>query len=126
MPLFHAVVWLDHQSAQVLQFDAAHVQSQKIKTHTHHTRQHGSLVRTEHEFFGEVCAALVGVREVLVTGSHTVQVDFKHFVEKHQPQVAALIAGYETVDHPSERQLLVLARKYFVRFDRMAGLPTPG
>ena len=53
MPLFHAVVWLDHQSAQVLQFDAAHVQSQKIKTHTHHTRQHGSLVRTEHEFFGD-------------------------------------------------------------------------
>ncbi len=126
MPLFHAVVWLDHQRAQVLQFDAAHVQAQKIKTHTHHTRQHGSLVRTEHEYFGEVCDALVGVHEVLITGSHTVQVDFKHFAEKHRPQVAALIAGYETVDHPSERQLLALARKYFVRFDRMVGQPTLG
>ena len=126
MPLFYAVVWLDHQRAQVLQFDAAHVQAQKIKIHTHHTRQHGSLVRTEHEYFGEICDALVGVQEVLVTGSHTVQVDFKHFAEKHRPQVAALIAGYESVDHPSERQLLVLARKYFVRFDRMVGQPTLG
>jgi stalled ribosome rescue protein Dom34 len=126
MPLFYAVVWLDHQRAQVLQFDAAHVQAQKIKTHTHHIRQHGSLVRTEHEYFSEVCDALVGVHEVLVTGSHTPQVDFKHFAEKHRPQVAALIAGYETVDHPSERQLLALARKYFVRFDRMVGQPTLG
>jgi hypothetical protein len=40
--------------------------------------------------------------------------------------VAALIAGYETADHPSERQLLALARKYFVRFDRMVGQPTLG
>jgi len=30
------------------------------------------------------------------------------------------------VDPPSERQLLVLACKSFGRFDRMAGLPTPG
>ena len=88
--------------------------------------KNGGLVRTEHEFFGEVCDAIVDVREVLVTGSHTVQVDFKHFAERHQPKLAALIAGCEAVDPPTERQLLVLARKYFGRFDRMAGLPTSG
>jgi len=110
----------------VLQFDAAHVQAQKIETHNQHARQHGGLVRTEHEFFGEVCDAIVGVREVLVTGSHAVQVDFKHFAESHQPKLAALVAGCKTVDPPSERQLLVLACKSFGRFDRLAGLPTPG
>ncbi|MCZ8074077.1 MAG: hypothetical protein O9341_08070, partial [Paucibacter sp.] len=55
---FHAVVWLDHQQAKVLQFDAEHVQAEKIKAHSHHTKQHGSAVRSEHEFFGEVCEAL--------------------------------------------------------------------
>jgi stalled ribosome rescue protein Dom34 len=125
-PLFHAVVWIDHQSAQVLQFDAEHVQARKVKAHGHHTRQHGSAVRSEHEFFSEVCDALTGIKEVLVTGSHTAQVDFQHFTEKHRPAIAAQVVGYETVDHPSENQLVAMARKYFVRFDRMVGVPTPG
>ena len=125
MSLFHAVVWIDHQSAQVLQFDAEHVQAQKIKAHSHHTRQHGSAVRTEHVFFGEVCDALAGIAEVLVSGSHTAQADFKHYVDKHRPAVAPQIKGWETVDHPSDAQLVALARKYFVRFDRMSGVPTP-
>lgn len=123
-PLFHAVVLIDHQSAQILQFDAEHVQSQKVKSSSRHTRQHGAAVRTEHEFFGEVCHALDGIAEVLITGPHTAQVDFQHFVEKHRPATARQIVGYESVDHPTEKQLLAMARKYFVRFDRMAGVPT--
>ena len=121
----HAVVWVDHQSAQVLRFGADLVQAMHVKAHTHHTRQHGSTVRTEHEFFGEVCDALVGVAEVLMTGAHTAQADFKHYVAKHRPATAALIVGYETVDHPSENQLLALARTYFLEHDRAAGTSTP-
>ena len=30
MTLFHAVVWIDHQSAQILQFDAEHLQASKV------------------------------------------------------------------------------------------------
>lgn len=126
MPTLHAVVRLDHGSAQVLQFDAEHVQAQKIKAQVHYTRQHGSSVRTEHEFFGHVCDALAGIAEVLVVGPHTGQADFKHYVEKHRPETARRIAGYETVDHPSDNQLVALARRYFLKYDRMAGTPTPG
>ncbi|MGZ5171703.1 MAG: hypothetical protein ACXWCY_30160 [Burkholderiales bacterium] len=68
MSLFHGVVLIDHQSAQILQFDPDHTRAQKVKAHTHYTRQHGSGVRTEHEFFGEVCDALTGIAELLVTG----------------------------------------------------------
>ena len=125
MNMFHAVVWLDHHQAQVLQFDAQHVQAQKVKAHTHHTRQHGSAVRTEHEFLAELCDALTGISEVLVTGGHTAQADFKHYVAKHRPALAPAIVGYETVDHPSDGQLLAFARQYFVKHDRMAGIPTP-
>ena len=63
MTTYHAVVWIDHHSAQILQFDEAHVQAQKVKAHSHHTKQHGSSVRTGHEFFGEVCDALAGITE---------------------------------------------------------------
>ena len=121
MSLLHAVVWTDHQSAQVLQLDADHVVASKVKAHTHHTKQHGSAARTEHEFFGEVCDALDGVAEILVTGSHTATADFRHYADKHRPQTAARIVGYQVVDHPSEKQLVALARTHFLKLDRMAG-----
>jgi hypothetical protein len=124
MSLFHAVIWTDHQSAQVLQFDAEHVRSEKIHSHTHHTSQHGSAVRSEHEFFGEVCDALEGISAVLVTSSHTAIADFRHYVDKHRPQIGLRIVAYDVVDHPTENQLVALARKYFVKHDNMAGTPT--
>ena len=110
MSLFHAVVWLDHHSAQVLQFDTEQVQTQSVKSHSHPTRQHGSEVRDQHEFFAQVCAALADIREVLVTGSNTSLADFKHYAEKHQPAVAARLMGYEPVDHPSAGGLALPAR----------------
>jgi hypothetical protein len=113
MTLAHAVVWTDHQSAQVLQFNADTVVPRKVKSHSHPTGQHGSAVRSEHEFFAAVCDALEGIPEVLLTGSHTSIADFRHYVEKHRAPTAQRIAGYEVVDHPSENQLVALARKYF-------------
>ena len=47
---------------------------------------------------------------------------FRHYVEKHRPNMLAHIAGSETVDHPSAGQLLALARIFFLRKDRVAGI----
>lgn len=124
MSLFHAVVWADHRSAQVLQFDPEHVKVHKVKAHTHPTAQHGSEVRSLHEFFGALCDSLEGITEVLVTGSHTTIADFQHYTDKHRPHTAARIVGYEVVDRPSERQLVALARKFFLENDRVSGVPT--
>ena len=125
MSLFHAVVFVDHQAAQVLQFDAVQVLERKLREHKHLTRQHGSDVRDEHEFFGQVCDALDGIAEVLLTGGHQGLADFKHYVDKHRPQTAARIVGYEVVDHPSENQLLAMARKHFIKHDQMSAMPLP-
>ena len=73
MPLSHAVAWIDHHSAQVLQIDAEQVLDQKVKEHVHYTRQHGSKVRSEHEFFAEVCDALAGIESVLVAAHRNAQ-----------------------------------------------------
>lgn len=110
-----AVVWTDHHSAQVVQFDDEQVQAHNVRAHKHPTAQHGSGVRAEHEFFSDVCTALDGIAQVLVTGSHTAIADFRHYVDKHRPQTAARIAAYEVVDHPSENQLVALARAYFLK-----------
>ena len=123
--MFHAVIHLDHHQAQVLHFDAHSVHTEKFESHRHVTRQHGSQVRDVHEFFAEVCAALEGTAEVLVTGPHTALSDLRHYVEKHAPALAPHLVGFQPVDHLSPGQLLALAREFFGKHDRMAGVPTP-
>jgi stalled ribosome rescue protein Dom34 len=113
-------VHIDHHKAEVLSLDADNVQIQKIKAHEHFTRQHGSEVRTEHEFFADVCKALAAGTDVLVVGSHTAQADFRHYVDKHQVGLAKNIVGWQTVDHPTEGQLLALVREFFIQHDDMA------
>jgi len=120
----HAVVFIAHENAQVLQFDAEHVETQTIKSHSHHTKQHGSQVRSEHEFFAHVCDALEGIAEVLAVGPHTGLADFQHYVRKHRPALVTQIVDFQAVDHPSDKQLVALARQYFLKHDRMAGATT--
>lgn len=115
----HAVVWADHQTAQVLRLDSEQLQATKIRSHDHYTRQHGSSVRTEHEFFGAICDAVEDVSEVLITGAHTTLADLHHYIGKHRPHTALRIVGYEVVDHPTENQLVAAAHKYFLRHDKM-------
>ena len=121
MTFSRAIVSIDHHHALIQQFHGEEVQRQAIREHTHNTRQHASGVRSEHEFFGEVCDSLAGIAEVLVAGSHTAQADFRHYVEKHRPALVVNIAGWETVDHLTNGQLIAFARKFFVGHDNIAG-----
>lgn len=123
MSFQHAVVWTDHQHAKVMHFDATEAQTVNVKAHSHPTGQHGSGVRTEHEFFGHVCDALDASAEVLAVGPKTGLHDFQHYAQKHRPATARRIVAYEVVDHPSDNQLLAMARKWFD--DRTAGLVMP-
>ena len=122
MSLFHAVVYIDHHNAQIVQFDSEQVQSSTLKAHYHNTRQHGRSVRSEQEFFDYVCDELAGIREVLVTGPQKALSDFRHYVEKHRATAALQIAGWESVNHPRQAQLVAFARQFFVKHDRMAGI----
>ena len=89
MSLLHAVVWTDHQSAQVLRFDAEHVLADNIRAHTHHTAQHGSAVRLQHEFFGEVCDALplevFDAQRMDAHGTHVYYTEDYRFATRVQP-----------------------------------------
>lgn len=110
MAFVHTVIWLDHHNARVIEFNLEHMHERHLQPHSHNTRQHRSDVRSEHEFFSQVCDAVAGMESILVTGAHTVQADFRHYINKHRPTLAQKISGWETVDHPSSAQLVALAR----------------
>ena len=111
----HAVVFVDHAHAQVLQFDAEHREAHQLRSHVHPTAQHGSDVRAVHEFFAHVCDSIDGVGEALVAGPRHGIADFERYVGKHRPATAKHIVGYEVVDQPTENQLVALGREFFVQ-----------
>ena len=126
MPMFHAVVLIDHQTAKVMQFDSEKFLLETVKAHPHLTPQHHSQVRTEHEFYAAVCDALEGISEILITGSHQAQADFNHYLQKHRKALVTHIVNWETVDHPTDGQLLALARGYFEHRHGVPGASKPG
>jgi hypothetical protein len=61
---------------------------------------------------------------VLVTGSHMIQSELRHYIEKHRASLQANIAGWETVDRPTEPELVARARVFFRAHDNMIGQHT--
>lgn len=123
MTTFHAVVWMDHNEAHVLMFDREHVEAQRVKARSHHTLKHGH-VGADKVFFEQIARSLEGVTEVLLTGPASAKVEFRDFCRQHQPSLDKAIVNVINSDHPSDAQVVALARQYFQKFDQQAADPT--
>ena len=121
MSTFHAVVWMDHQEAHVLMFDREHVQSQRIKSRSHHKHQGKS--NDLNELFVAIATALHGTHEVLLTGAGKARDEFRDWCKAHHAAVAKTIVDSISSDHPSDAQVVAMAREYFKKFDQMTADP---
>lgn len=122
MSTFHAVVWIDQSEAHVVMFDREHVEAQRIKSRTHH--KHQGKADASAAFFADVARALNGTHEVLLTGPGLVRNQFRDWCSSHLPAVADSVVDSVVTDHPSDAQLVALARQYFKKFDNMAADPS--
>ena len=122
MSTFHAVVWMDHQEAHVVMFDREHVEAQRIQSRSHH--KHQGKAGDMAAFFAEVAQALTGTHEVLVTGPGSARNEFSDWCAAHQKSTAAIIVDSIASDHPSDAQLVAMAKQYFKKFDVMAADPS--
>ena len=122
MSPFHAVVWMDHQEAHVVMFDREHVEAQRIQSRSHH--KHQGKAGDMAAFYAEVAQALAGTHEVLVTGPGLARNEFRDWCAAHQKSTAATIVDSIASDHPSDGQLVALAKLYFKKFDVMDTDPT--
>ena len=122
MRTFHAVVWIDQSEAHVVMFDREHMEAQRIKSRTHH--KHQGKVDDSAAFFAVVAQALNGSHEVLLTGPGLVRNQFRDWCGSHLPAVASSVVASVVSDHPSDGQLVALARQYVRKFDNMAADPS--
>lgn len=123
MTTFHAVVWLDHSEAHVLMFDREHAEAQRIKSRSHHTPKHGH-VSGDKDFFAAIAKALQGTHEVLLTGPANAKTEFRDYCKQYQADVSRTIVDVVNSDHPTDAQLVAMARKYFAKHDAMGADPT--
>lgn len=117
MPTFHAVVWMDTTEAHVAMFDSEHMQTQRVKSRSHH--KHQGKTEDSAAYFADIATALADAHEVLLTGPGLARNQFRDWCVSHQPAMAKTIVDSVTTDHPSDGQLVALARQYFKKFDGM-------
>jgi stalled ribosome rescue protein Dom34 len=126
MSHYHAVVWIDHSEAHVMHITPEDVEKSVIHPAKPHAHLHaksgvvGSGRQVEDSgYYHAVVEALKGAQEILVVGPAKAKLQLIKHIHGHDHDMADKIVGVETVDHPSDGQLLAYARKYFVAKDQM-------
>ncbi|MBS2012889.1 MAG: translational machinery protein [Deltaproteobacteria bacterium] len=119
MTPFHAAVWLDHDQAKIFHLEEKRFDESMIKAPSSHVRRDPAA---NEQFLHAVAKALETAGEVLVVGPGTAKLELLKHVQKHHRALGDKIVGVETVDHPTDNQLVTYARKYFQAEDRMRGI----
>ncbi len=124
----HAVVWIDHREARVLAFGAAGVDKQILRSksdtpHLHHKANSigAGKAPVDTEFFDRVARAIEGIGSILITGPSTAKGELVEHIHAGHPAVFKAIEGVETVDHPTDNELVKMARSHLKAADRIAG-----
>ena len=122
MRTFHAIVWIDHQQAHVAFFDRDHAQTQHIHSKSQHKHQGKST--DVGAFFADVSKSVKDCHEVLLTGPGLTRQHFTDWYKKHASALGKVIVDSVPSDHPTDAQLVAMARQYFKKFDAMAADPS--
>jgi len=114
--MHHTIVWIDSKVAKV--FELA---GEDVHHHVYHREEPGQHINPhtpraghyEERFFHDVAARLSAQSALLILGPGVAKEQFVHHLQLHHAEIARGIVGVESSDHPSDAQLVALARKRF-------------
>jgi len=126
MSHYHCIVWIDHREAHVIEFNPDDAETSVIHPKSKHEHLHhkqGAVgsgnAPPDHAYYQAVAEAIKDAGEILIVGPSTAKLEFQKHLQAHAPAVAARVVGVETVDHPSDGELLKFARHHFAAGNRM-------
>jgi hypothetical protein len=126
MSHYQAIVWLDHLEAKIFHFTAA--DAERIAIHSHSPDRHlhhragsrtGKHAPDDHDFFEAIRGALAGAREWLIVGPGLAKTAFVGYLHSRYQDDIGRIVHVEAIDHPTDAELVRLARKRAPLIDRM-------
>lgn len=120
----HTAVWIDHKEARIFhvdpdRLDAETEMSTLQSSHHKHPAPGKEHPDDDKNFFHDVAKALEASAEVLIVGPSTAKLAFVRYVHKNDHGLEPRIVGIETVDHPTDGQLVAYATTYFKRVDKL-------
>ena len=123
---YHLLVWLDHHEARIFQFNDVAVDRATIcSTHPHEHLHHkvnssdNGHAPVDKAFLERIAQALLPAGAILIAGPGTAKKELAAYIDRAHPDLAKRISGVETLDHPSDGELLAFGRSFFKADDRM-------
>jgi len=117
---YHAVVWIDHHEARVFHFDRTSAERLVIRPDhpTRHIHHKANSIGSGHaaedqDFLHRVAESIADAAAILIAGPANAKTELVKHLHRHHPRLVEHLAGVETVDHPSDSQLVAHARDYF-------------
>jgi hypothetical protein len=116
----HALVWIDHQTARIFHFDADTNETEVVHSthphqHLHHKANSGDSghAAVDKQYLERVSTAIADSGAILIVGPAGAKTELHTHVKDRHPQLAARISGVETLDHPTDGELLAHGRQFF-------------
>lgn len=114
----YAAVWIDHHEAKVFHVNVATFDAKTIHAPNHHVRHSEVTREREHpaeakHYYHDVAKVLADAAKILIVGPGTAKLELVRHLQVREPTIASKIIGLETVDHPTEGQLVAYVRQYF-------------
>jgi|HubBroStandDraft_2_1064218.scaffolds.fasta_scaffold351293_2 stalled ribosome rescue protein Dom34 len=114
-------LWMDGSEAKIFHVLDTRFDESIVHSPNHHIHRHPKDSRSrihnhpddEHRFFHEVARALGAADHILLTGPTVTKLLFLRYLQEREPGLEARVVGIETVDHPTDRQLVAHMRQYF-------------
>lgn len=126
MTHYHGCVWIDHREARVFGIGQTEADEQVVHDHAaphhiHRKADHIGLGKTpiDAEFLGEVAKALSPYKAIAIFGPGNARTELAGYLAEHHPAIAKRVWGIEPMDHPTDKQIVATAHKYFKAADRM-------
>ncbi len=126
MSLNHAVIWIDHQAAHVMFLSETASEAEVIRSKSSHQHLHhkggevgSGKLSLDEKYLHSVINVVKESKEILILGPGSAKLELIKHAHHHDAQIAANIVGVETVDHPSDKEILAYARKFFYKVDQM-------
>jgi stalled ribosome rescue protein Dom34 len=117
---FHAIVWIDHSQAKVFHVGLSGQDEVALHPHlpTRHVHHKANAIGSGHagfdkEFFAQAMNAVSDAGEILIIGPGSTRVELAKYLREQHSDIGERIVAVEAADHPSDREIVAYAKKYF-------------
>ena len=126
MKLCHAVAWIDYDEAHIIHFNAEESEQLTVRSNHRKNRLHRNSGQIgddrapdDDRFYQEVSDALVRAEKIFIVGPANAKSALEKHMKHHAKDLSGGILGVDTAGHPTDGQILQLARKHFNAAERI-------